>query len=154
MPNLGYKPYCFAVFQGLQRLVKYQIELDEFDAERQELANAEKLFDLPITAYPQLLEVQKQMKGMQQVYQIFKNQKIAREEWAQALWANLNVEQLQKGIEDFIKELKRLPREVKSLPVAVTVEEKMKEFKDSIPLFADLKNEALRERLENMMKLH
>ena len=52
---------------GLQRLAKYQTELDNFDAERQELANAEKLFDLPITAYPHLLEVQKQMKGMQQV---------------------------------------------------------------------------------------
>ena len=59
---------------------------------------------------------------------------------------NLNIEQLQKGIEDFIRELKRLPREVKSLSVAGTVEGKMKEFKDSIPLFADLKHEALRER--------
>ena len=86
------------------------------------------------------------MKGMQQIYQIFKNQKVAREEWAQTLWVNLNIEQLQKGIEDFIRELKRLPRDVKGLAVAATVEGKMKEFKDSIPLFADLKNEALRER--------
>ncbi|XP_075256614.1 dynein axonemal heavy chain 10-like [Convolutriloba macropyga] len=132
--------------KGIQLLVTYQRELDDLEAERQELANAEKLFDLPITAYPQLLEVQKQMKGMQQIYQIYKNQKIAREEWAQTLWVNLNIEQLQKGIEDFIRELKRLPREVKSLSVAGTVEGKMKEFKDSIPLFADLKHEALRER--------
>ena len=136
------------MFSGVQLLVSFQREFDDFEVERQELANAEKLFDLPITPYPQLLEVQKQMKGMTQVYDIYKKQKIAREEWAQALWVQLNIEQLQKGIEDFIRELKRLPREVKNLSVANTIEGRMKQFKDSIPLFADLKNEALRERYQ------
>lgn len=54
---------------------------------------------------------------------------------------------LSDGIDGFIKQLKRLPREVKALPLCHVLEEKMKEFKNSIPLFSDLKNEALRERL-------
>jgi len=53
---------------------------------------------------------------------------------------------LSDGIDGFIKQLKRLPREVKALPLCHVLEEKMKEFKNSIPLFSDLKNEALRER--------
>lgn len=53
---------------------------------------------------------------------------------------------LSDGIDGFIKQLKRLPREVKALPLCHILEEKMKEFKNSIPLFSDLKNEALRER--------
>lgn len=53
---------------------------------------------------------------------------------------------LSEGIDGFIKQLKRLPREVKALPLCHILEEKMKEFKNSIPLFSDLKNEALRER--------
>lgn len=70
----------------------------------------------------------------------------AREEWAQTLWANLNVNHLVDGIEGYIKSLKKLPRDVKGTPTARMVEGRMKEFKDSIPLFVDLKNEALRER--------
>ena len=70
----------------------------------------------------------------------------AREEWAQTLWSNLNVNSLVEGIDGFIKTLKKLPRDVKQTRTAQMVEGRMKEFKDSIPLFVDLKNEALRER--------
>ena len=45
-----------------------------------------------------------------------------------------------------MKQIKKLPRDVKVLPVCHILEEKLREFKDSIPLFSDLKNEALRER--------
>lgn len=58
---------------------------------RQELTNAERLFDLPITTYPNLVKVQNEMKGLEQIYALYEEQKNAREEWAQTLWANLNV---------------------------------------------------------------
>ncbi|XP_070572584.1 dynein axonemal heavy chain 10-like isoform X2 [Ptychodera flava] len=132
--------------KGLELLASYQKELADYERDRQELANAEKLFDLPITMYPDLLAVQKEMKGLEQIYSIYKAQKAAREEWAQTLWANLNVTQLQDGIDGFIKQLKKLPREMKSTPSAHFLESKLKEFKESLPLLLDLKNEALRER--------
>ena len=53
---------------------------------------------------------------------------------------------LSDGIDGFMKQLKKLPKEVKSIPVCHILEEKMREFKESIPLFSDLKNEALRTR--------
>lgn len=62
------------------------------------------------------------------------------------MWVNLNVPLLQEGIDGFIKGLRKLPKEVRSLPVGFFLESKMKEFKDSIPLLLDLKNDALRER--------
>lgn len=70
----------------------------------------------------------------------------AKEEWSQTLWANLNVQVLQEGIEGFLKNLRKLPRQVRGLSVAVHLEGKMKAFKESIPLLLDLKNEALRDR--------
>ena len=42
-----------------------------------------------------------------------------------------------------MKRVRKLPKEVKAMGVCQVVEEKMREFKDSIPLFADLKNDAL-----------
>lgn len=70
----------------------------------------------------------------------------AREQWAETLWANLNVNVLSDGIDTFMKSLRRLPRDVKNMPVARMLDEIMKEFRDSLPLFMDLKHEALRTR--------
>ncbi|XP_066546047.1 dynein axonemal heavy chain 10 [Amia ocellicauda] len=132
--------------KGIDVLVSYETELAGFEKKRQELANAEKLFDLPITMYPELLKVQKEMNGLRQIYDLYKAQKAAKAEWSQTLWVNLNIQLLQEGIEGFIKGLRKLPKEVRSLPVTFFLEGKMKEFKDSIPLLLDLKNEALRDR--------
>lgn len=70
----------------------------------------------------------------------------AREQWAETLWSNLNINLLQEGIETFLKLLRKLPRDVRMLPVGRMLDDRMKEFKDSLPLFVDLKHEALRER--------
>ncbi|MEE6504167.1 hypothetical protein FKM82_005082, partial [Ascaphus truei] len=131
---------------GLQVLAVFEQKLAKQEKNRQELANAEKLFDLSITMYPDLIQVQKEMRGLRQIYEIYIAQKLAEEEWSQMLWANLNVQVLQDGIDGFLKAFRKLSKEVRSLPVAFYLESKMKEFKASIPLLLDLKNEALRDR--------
>uniref|UniRef100_A0A670YVL6 Dynein axonemal heavy chain 10 n=1 Tax=Pseudonaja textilis TaxID=8673 RepID=A0A670YVL6_PSETE len=132
--------------RGLELMVVFERELEKHERNRQELANAEKLFDLPITMYPDMIKIQKEMKGLRQIYEIYKLQQAAKEEWSQTLWVNLNVQVLQEGIEGYLKTLRKLPKHVRSMPVAYHLEMKMKAFKESIPLLLDLKNEALRER--------
>ncbi|XP_014779882.1 dynein axonemal heavy chain 10 isoform X2 [Octopus bimaculoides] len=132
--------------KGVDLMKDYTKEMNKFEAERQELANAEKLFDLPITMYSDLLSVQKEMVSLDALFKIHTNQKEAREEWSNTLWANLNIQLLQTGIENFIKAFRKLSKEAKAMPVGKSIEERMKEFRDSLPLFVDLKNEALRER--------
>jgi dynein heavy chain len=70
----------------------------------------------------------------------------SRQEWAETLWRDLDIQILIDGIDNFIKSLKKMPREVKGMPVARTLENKMKSFKEALPLINDLKHEALRER--------
>ncbi|XP_043835576.1 dynein axonemal heavy chain 10 [Dromiciops gliroides] len=132
--------------KGMELLAVFEKELVKHERNRQELANAEKLFDLPITMYPELLQVQREIAGLRQIYDIYHAQKAAKEEWSQTLWVNLNVQFLQEGIENYLRALRKLPRQVRSLTVAFYLETRMKAFKDSIPLLLDLKNEALRER--------
>ncbi|XP_076453104.1 dynein axonemal heavy chain 10-like [Babylonia areolata] len=132
--------------KGVELMKKYQEEVAELEAQRQELTNAEKLFELPITMYPELLKVQKEMKGLEQIYEIYIEQKSAREQWSETLWANLNIQLLQDGIEGFLKQLRKLPKDVRQMAAGRSLDEKMKEFRDSLPLFVDLKHEALRER--------
>lgn len=55
----------------------FRQEVADLETVRQELANAEKLFDLPITMYPDLLEVQKQMKGLEMIYSLYEEQLVS-----------------------------------------------------------------------------
>ena len=60
----------------MECLKNYRGEVDALEGERQELANAERLFDLSITMYPELLQVQKDMRGLDQIYALYEEQKV------------------------------------------------------------------------------
>lgn len=61
----------------------YEAELASIETSRQELSNAEKLFDLPFTMYPELLDVQKEIRGLQQIYHIYNAQKVSGQQYQQ-----------------------------------------------------------------------
>ncbi|CAJ1068269.1 LOW QUALITY PROTEIN: dynein heavy chain 10%2C axonemal [Xyrichtys novacula] len=132
--------------KGFSILRKYEADLAKVVADRQELANAEKLLEIPITMYPEIMSMQKDLAGLRQIYDVFKAQEDAKAEWSQTLWVDLDIQLLQEGVEGFTKRLRRLPKDVRGLPVAFFLEGRLKEFKESLPLLLDLKNEALRER--------
>ena len=57
-------------------LKKFQDEYAVYEKQRQELSNAEKLFDLPITTYSDLIEVDKDLKNMAKVYDLYEAQRV------------------------------------------------------------------------------
>jgi dynein heavy chain len=56
---------------------KYTAELEEFEEKRLDFTNAEKLFELPITMYPALMKVQKDMKGLESIFTLYSQQKVS-----------------------------------------------------------------------------
>lgn len=85
------------------------------------------------------------------VYKLYQAQKIARETWGKTLWVNLNTQALTDGIDNFIKDFRRLAKPIRQMTIAGVLEKIMKQFKNVVPLMASLKNEALRERHWEML---
>eukprot|EP00048_Salpingoeca_helianthica_P012901 m.192885 g.192885 ORF g.192885 m.192885 type:complete len:4604 (+) comp15437_c5_seq116:137-13948(+) len=131
---------------GLALMKKFKDELKTLEAARSQLTEAQQLFGLPATSYGGMSAVATSLSQLDLVYTLYEQQRTARENWAQTLWSNLNVSVLQEGMAEFTGRLRKFPKEVKELPVCKAVEASLNEFKDSIPLFTDLKNEALRDR--------
>ena len=132
--------------KGITQQKIFKELFEKYQNERQELANAEKLFGLPISMYPDMISLEADMQGYDMIYSLYNDQKKGQEEWSQTLWANLNISVLSEGIEVFLKRLRRFPKNIRAMGICNILEAKMKEFQDSIPLFQDLKNDALRER--------
>eukprot|EP01135_Chromosphaera_perkinsii_P002697 Nk52_evm65s226 gene=Nk52_evmTU65s226 len=132
--------------KGMEMIKQYRVKVDVFLKEKAELVASEKLFNLPITSHPEILKVEQELSGMEKIYELYEEQKKSRNAWSATLWVNLDVSVLSNGIDGFIKTLKKLPKELKSLAPYNVVAEKLKSFKDALPLISDLKNDALRER--------
>ena len=120
--------------------------MEAYEQRMIDLTNAELLFDLPPTDYSAFQAIQKDYVAMIEIFQLYRAQKSARDIWAKTLWANLDPQQLVDGMDAFLKEFRKMSRGVRSIGVARSLEASMKNFKNSVPLFVELKNEAMRER--------
>lgn len=67
---------CGLVYPGVELLKQYKQEVEQYESQRQDLANAEILFDLPVTVYHEFIQVQKELKGQEQIFTIYEEQKV------------------------------------------------------------------------------
>ena len=131
---------------GLAQLQKGKETLAKFQSRRENLVSAEKLFNLDVSSYPDLYEFDSEINTLQHIYELYSDVKKSVHNWSKTLWSNLDIASMNKAAETFTIRLKKLPKELKQLPPYNIVAQKINSFRDSIPLYSDLKNEALRER--------
>jgi dynein heavy chain len=67
-------------------------------------------------------------------------------EWSQMQLSEVKIEILVNGINNFELALLKLPHKPRTLPPYEFIRQDLARFKESLPIFQDLKNEALRER--------
>ena len=65
------------VIIGVKLLKDFQSRYSDYEKQRQELANAEKLFDLPITKYDDLIEVDLALRNLAKVYELYEAQRVS-----------------------------------------------------------------------------
>ncbi|KOX73523.1 Dynein heavy chain 10, axonemal, partial [Melipona quadrifasciata] len=132
--------------RGLVKMDEYGKLITVHEERRLSLIKSEILFDLPATDYSVFLRIKKDYEGMQLLFNLYKEQRRMRHAWAQTLWVNLDPQQLIDGMDHFVREFRKLPRFVKELSIGQALDANMRSFKNSVPLFIELKNEAMRER--------
>jgi dynein heavy chain len=139
---------------GVTLASDYEQELAQMRHRRHDLVNAEGLFNLPITAYPELNDVAEDLQKQQQIYQLYGAQKDFVSAMSSTLWSELDVSNLITGAETLEKKCRKLPKEIKELSTFVALEKLILGFKESIPLLASLKNDAMKPRhWETLMDL-
>ncbi|KAJ7569126.1 hypothetical protein O6H91_01G062100 [Diphasiastrum complanatum] len=143
---------CNDLDVGVELLTGCQVELEKMQQMREELVLAQKLFDMPITPYPMLAEVEMSLKSLSEIYSVYVDFKSAIQIFSNMLWVELDIQKLVSNTDEFNVRLKRM-RNLKTQMPYINLEAKVKGFQDSLPLIQDLKSEALRPRhWEKLMK--
>ena len=132
--------------EGLARMEKFTVELGAKVRTREQLGLAQKLFNLPIQPYPELSEMEASLRDLKTIFDLYVEQKEARDVWASGLWSELEMSTMEKGMEGFKEALGKLDKRLKAYKPYRLAEESINAFTMSLPLIQNLKGEALRER--------
>ena len=131
---------------GLVLLDEFEAQLAELAATKDNLIVAEKLFDLPITSYPDLVEADNEIKRQRKIYNIYEEHNKNVESFSSVLWAELDIGKLLKATKGTVELLTKVKKEVDLMPILEPVESTIVGFQNSLPLIEDLKRDALRKR--------
>lgn len=114
-------------------------------ARKLELVNAEGLFGLDTTEYPELQRVVSELRKLGRIYDLYQEQRDFEDSNSAIPWGDLDVGSLQRGVEVLEKKARK-EKQFKEHPTFRAVEARIFNFKDSIPLIVNLKNDAMKPR--------
>lgn len=124
-------------------------QVNEFNREKEQKVQAEKLFDLPISKYDELIKMEEMNKKYNLIYSIYKDHQNQVKEWSLKPWNKLDIQELTKGADEFEKKVRRLPNKhigIEQLPPYKKLKEAVEGFKKSVPLIEKLKAPSIQER--------
>ena len=108
---------------------------------------AEKLFNLDISNFPELVSIEEESKVLQPLYDLYREVKNTIKDFAGTLWSKLDSDQLEKAGLRFAQTLKKkfAQKYVKN-PVYNKLFERIEEFRKSTPLIIQLKSGSITDR--------
>ncbi|XP_046382890.1 dynein axonemal heavy chain 10 [Ischnura elegans] len=131
---------------GVELLKAANEEFTSLSETLEQLLKTQSLYELPDTDYSFFWDLERTLDQFSQVYDVYERFKDSRKSWGQTLWSDLDPKVLLDGVDKYVKESHRLPREIRNLTIAKSLERVIREFKHSVPLIVELKNDALCER--------
>jgi dynein heavy chain len=131
---------------GLQLIEYYKEQAGELNKKKEDLVLAEKLFNIDISTFPELVAIEEESKALQPVYDLYAEIKTTLKEFEQVLWVKLDAENLKQAGDKFEKMRRRMASKYGKNPVFEKLETRIKSFKESIPLIQQLKAGNITER--------
>ena len=101
-----------------------------------------------------LVEVQSEMARMKVIYDLYSAFEKFREDVSLTAWGELDVEVLKEGVDRAEKEIKKLPKDLKELSKYKAYELVVVNFKESLPVIVNLKNDAVKQVRDSVLKLN
>jgi len=83
------------------RLVVFQSQFETLYRKYQTYSAGEELFGLPVTEYPQLLEVREELSLLQKLYSLYNDVIDAVHRYYDVLWVDVNVDKITSELQNF-----------------------------------------------------
>ncbi|RMC15722.1 hypothetical protein DUI87_07925 [Hirundo rustica rustica] len=126
--------------EASDRLQIFQAKFDELWRKYLSLSGGEELFGLPITEYPELQKIKRELSLLQKLYSLYDTVTSSINRYNEMLWNELNIEKINSELLDFQSKIRRLPKALKEWQAFQDLKKKIDDFTESCPLLEMLKN--------------
>jgi dynein heavy chain, axonemal len=122
-----------------------------FEEAGKEIHNQQELLELSLSDFAPLTACRDDLTQLRELWTVVSSIISLLQGWSGQPWKTVNIEILQEEIKKMMKEVKTLPKKVKSWAVFVTLETMLREAQEALPLIADLSHPAMRPRHWGML---
>ncbi|XP_014347801.2 dynein axonemal heavy chain 5 [Latimeria chalumnae] len=128
------------------RLIMFQNRFDNLYRKYVTYTGGEELFGLPVTQYPQLLEIKKQLTLLQKLYNLYNSVIDTVNGYYDILWSEVNIEKINNELLEFQNRCRKLPRALKEWQAFLDLKKTIDDFNECCPLLEFMSNKAMMAR--------
>uniref|UniRef100_A0A2K6MIB6 Dynein axonemal heavy chain 5 n=1 Tax=Rhinopithecus bieti TaxID=61621 RepID=A0A2K6MIB6_RHIBE len=132
--------------EASDRLVMFQNQFDNIYRKYITYTGGEELFGLPVTQYPQLLEIKKQLNLLQKIYTLYNSVIETVNSYYDILWSEVNIEKINNELLEFQNRCRKLPRALKDWQAFLDLKKIIDDFSECCPLLEHMASKAMMER--------
>ncbi|XP_007952391.1 dynein axonemal heavy chain 5 [Orycteropus afer afer] len=138
---VGLKPQ-----EASDRLIMFQNQFDNIYRKYITYTGGEELFGLPVTQYPQLLEIRKQLNLLQKIYTLYNSVIETVNSYQDILWSEVNIEKINNELLEFQNRCRKLPRALKDWQAFLDLKKTIDDFSECCPLLEHMASKAMMAR--------
>ncbi|EGV96920.1 Dynein heavy chain 5, axonemal [Cricetulus griseus] len=132
--------------EASDRLIMFQNQFDNIYRKYITYTGGEELFGLPVTQYPQLLEIKKQLNLLQKIYSLYNSVIETVNSYQDILWSEVNIEKINNELLEFQNRCRKLPRALKDWQAFLDLKKTIDDFSECCPLLEYMASKAMMER--------
>ncbi|KAK9817742.1 hypothetical protein WJX72_001478 [[Myrmecia] bisecta] len=147
--NRSFFKYTTGPGKAYAEIDQVAAECAELDAEVAKYTQLANMFECPALIQPVLEAVKETREDLIQVKDVWDVSSLCETqflEWRNTLWSDIKTDVMEDGCKAFVKEVKALPKRIRDEDCFKGVDLSVKNFLTSVPLVADLRSPAMRDR--------
>ncbi|KAF5397037.1 Dynein heavy chain region 2 [Paragonimus heterotremus] len=132
--------------EASDRLIIFQNRFDYLYRRFVTCTAGEELFGLPVTEYPQLHEIRKELTLLQKLYQLYNSVLNKTAGYYDIPWAEVKIESISAELQELQNRCLKLPKALRGYQAYEDLRQKLADFNELMPLLELMTNPAMRPR--------
>ncbi|CAI9729215.1 dynein heavy chain 5, axonemal-like [Octopus vulgaris] len=142
--------------EASDRMKIFQCIFDELWGKYLTYSGGEELFGLPVTEYPDLLRIKKELNLLQKLYQLYNAVLASVSGYYDIPWTEIDIDKINAELLEFQTRCRKLPKALKQWKAFFDLSKTIDDFNETCPLLEMMANKAMQprhwERIEALTK--
>ena len=131
---------------AVDRLKQFQRVFAERERKWNTFSLGERLFGLPVTDYPELNEISKELKLAQKLYGLYTDVIETIAGYEEVLWQEIDIETMTNQLQDFQARCRKMPKALRDWEAYLELKKTIEDFSNTLPLLQSLALKSMRPR--------